>query len=285
MSFLEANSWEILALTIVKFAKESFLNLVDILDFHNLWLLFDFHLLKESVPAYWFAVLALIFIKNCLNVFSKLGRVLKTGNSVIIGKLSLEYLLVEKSRELDNYCVAEWIAVIDFHVTTDVELLAIVFKLQFEINLVPNNQGRQLVVVSRRLDVLITALLHFALLLSERHCADNWIHFFVTAFPHLSFINQWLSFLLHSNLKGLLLGDVVLLLRLEIFLVLFKNIETMWNWDPFRSLDEFFNGPIAFGFIRNDSSVNVDIIKPQRTMFRQVGCISNVFGIYISVRL
>jgi len=36
MSFLEANSWEILALTIVKFAKESFLNLVDILDFHNL---------------------------------------------------------------------------------------------------------------------------------------------------------------------------------------------------------------------------------------------------------
>jgi hypothetical protein len=34
MSLLEAHSWELLALAIVEFTKQSFLYLVDVLDFH-----------------------------------------------------------------------------------------------------------------------------------------------------------------------------------------------------------------------------------------------------------
>jgi len=52
MSLLEAHSWEFLALAIVEFAKQCFLYLIDVLDFHILGLLLDFHLLKKSVPAY-----------------------------------------------------------------------------------------------------------------------------------------------------------------------------------------------------------------------------------------
>lgn len=34
MSLLEAHSWELLALAIVEFTKQSFFYLVDVLDFH-----------------------------------------------------------------------------------------------------------------------------------------------------------------------------------------------------------------------------------------------------------
>lgn len=107
MSLLEADSWEILALAIVEFTEQSLFNLVNVLDLHVLRLLFDFNLFEKCVATDRLAVLALVFFKHCLDVLSKLGWVLETGNGVVVGELSFQNLLVEKPWELDNHSIAE----------------------------------------------------------------------------------------------------------------------------------------------------------------------------------
>lgn len=41
----------------------------------------------------------------------------------------------------------------------------------------------------------------------------------------------------------------------------------MRDWNPFGALYKFFNGPVAFGLVGDDSCVNVYIINPERAVF------------------
>ena len=137
-------------LAIVEFAKDGFFNLVYEMHVHFFGRLLNVHYFHQRVAGKVFSVFPLVFFEHLLNVLSKLFRVLHGRKRVILRKLCFDHLQTENTRKVDHHRVAERVSIVNLHVAAKVVDFAEVFKRQFQVNLVTNNQGRQVVVCSRR---------------------------------------------------------------------------------------------------------------------------------------
>lgn len=149
--FFEANLGEIRQLTVVKLTEKCFFDLVDVLNFHGLRLFLDFKLLKKSWARSTFTVLLLILGDNIHYVSStEFSRVQNLWHCIVGCELSSDHLGEESSWEMSHNRVWEWVAIINLHISFNLELIAKIPQYKFQLNLIPDHHRRQLLGVACR---------------------------------------------------------------------------------------------------------------------------------------
>ena len=108
MALHQTHFGDFLHLTVVEFAEDGSLHIVDVLDAHALTLFSDLDSFEQSVVPSGFAVLLDVALKHSLDVFGPyLAGVNQFGNCIVVGKLCLQCLAVEKGWKLHDDLVGE----------------------------------------------------------------------------------------------------------------------------------------------------------------------------------
>ncbi len=106
--------------------------------------------------------------------------------------------MLELLREKYHDTVRKRMAIIHLHISLDSILKGKLLKSYFELNFIPEDYGRQVVIVFRCVHIPLSGIVfNFFLKLCDVFRVHNLIQFFCTISPKFLQINQGLSFLLN----------------------------------------------------------------------------------------
>lgn len=142
----------------------------------------------------------------------------------------------------------------------DVELLAEVLKGQFELDLVPEDHWRQVVVGLAFLHEVVTNSFRTLLVLRILLRLNQQRHFFVATFAHFASVDEVAGFVLDSLLVYFQGLQRIVAALLKVFLGLRINVKPMRHGRPFGPVDELLGGPSALFFEACNPHVDVQVI-------------------------